>query len=1822
MKIRPVAVKMGIFIFFIFGLTALIYYGFVYNKGDSIETFKRLDVNMNPEKEITHITSGIIKSSTLIAVRFKEEQISAKDLNKIIENNGIFVFEPGITGRVFWEDRRTVVFKPDNPLLERNKYIGTINLKALFPQIENVQPERKVFEFETLGQEIVSLEGDFQLLNRDDDSKLVFRGRLELVEKYDLDRVRKALKFLEGGREYDLTVKSNDGLIYNLESEIIIRNDREKVFTLSVKKDDLNLSEDFEQKYTLSSRGELRVSRIEEERDGDLSSIRIIFSDELEQGINYSGFVNLEPSVNFRTEVEGKVLRLKGRFAAGQKFNLKLLSGIRSRLGKELKTSKDFELEIKISDINPGLEFVNSGVFLTTAKSKKIAFRTMNLERVQLKVKKVEEADLIKFFEEKSFQARNDSFDEYNRYGFKRVGQVMDSKILEIGREKNKWIQSEIDLSRVIEEEESALYILQLEYSEDDALYFPEEWDHWRIRNYVWNNGRKIKHLILSDIGITAKRSTGETHVFVTDVLKAEPLSEAMVLLKDGENRVLETAYTDEYGMCLLKEKGEYIEVRKRYQYAILKFKESRLDYSLFDVGGIDSAGGIKAFTYFDRGVYRPGDRVNLSLIVRSKNNTFPENHPVTLKVYNPKNKLMVETTKREALDGFYTFSFTTDEKALTGNWRAELKIGDSSFSKVVRIEEVVPYRIKVEIESNKKGLTVSDSSVDFSIISHYLFGTPATGLESNATLKVEPYEVSFNRFKKFTFNNETINFKPVESNEFINKLDDEGKVRISWPLPEISQVPSAVRVRIDARVLEKGGRPVPRGDIIPIQVYNRYVGISKLENDRLQMGNRAKFNIILVSEDGELIADKQLKYRIYRLRKYWWWEFDDRVSFRRHYKTDTYTEVVKEGTITSAEGPVSLEYNLNDYGEMLIEVEDPVGGHSAGYFFRSYWWGDGEATGSADVVNIKIDKEKYLPGDTARVLVKTPEKGLALVTVEKGDEILYKEWQEIKSNNMEYEIPVTAEFVPTAYVSVSVFQPYQETENDLPIRMYGIIPLMVERKDSTLKFTIDTPESVKPGEEFEVIINSNNRAQYTVAVVDEGLLTITDFKTPDPWDYFFQKERLITRTFDTFSDIIGLNWGYIYHIFSVGGDSDQMDRYRNQQLQSTSKRRFEPVALFKGPIQTNEDGEARVNFKMPGGYIGGVRVMVIGAKGGRYGSMAKGITVKSPLMVMPTLPRVLRPDDKIEVPVTVFAMEDNLGEVKLKMEFQGPVQARGETEKVLHFTGKETRDIYFELEAEEEIGTAEIKITASTPEHQAEKTVNLAVKASNPYIYLADEKIVESGEEVKLKIPVEGIKNSSSARISLARRKNLKLDHRIKWLIRYPYGCIEQTTSSVFPQLYLKELFNLSEERIKEIDENINAAIERLRTFQLADGGFSYWPNGNKSDLWGSNYAGHFLLEARNKGYHVPEDMLKRWINFQQDKSKDNSEDYLTRAYRLYLLAMANNETLSAMNYLRESKLDKMNTPAKYYLAGAYKLLGYEKIARNLIKPLETEVEEYQETGRTYGSALRDKAIMLEVTTIFEDYDRGLPLYNEIAEKLSSEEWYSTQTAAYSLLALSKYITADAKQDKVLKGRIVLPDREEVEFGIDKTVTSIPLTGCFDKEIKIINESDRPIFASMEWEGIPLRDEIRDEEKNLLLTVQWRDEEGKEIDPGELKQGTSFWGIFQVWKEYSGDISEAALVQILPAGWEIENLRLQEGQLPNWMQDLNLNQEEYLDIRDDRIMWFFDHESYYGSYDFAVKLNTVTVGEFYLPPTVVEAMYNNKFKASRSGRKVRVSRR
>ena len=1759
----------------------------------------------------------------------------------------IISFKPAISGKAVWISRSDLEFQPDAAMKKFTSYTGTLHLDNLLddPAVKPIE-----FMFDSMGNEVVGFEGEFKLESQAEPKQFRYQGNIRFTNEVKKTTLEQALKMKSGTGAVALQIDGPaEGRDFTFASPALAQGRKSKYYTLMLDSKLLATAADSRKKIALQAGKRFEVENIEILKSDDQAGLVTHFTDYLSREQSPDGFVRVSPYVKVQLKSIDRKLYIRGDFAYNQAYEVEVLAGIKNRWDETLK--KTYGTTLTFEDMKPSLRFKNPGVFLTSENNNKITFETLNVKEVRVEVIKVFANNLGQFLQSESLHSRYATTTYHrNRYACRKVGVTVAEEKIYIGEKKNAVLVHALDLKKILSQEARGLFIVKLWFDKDGMLYENEDErksaarDYWEDyytnpykEGYRHQAGTAAIQIIVSDIGLTVKQAHERYYVFANHLKNTEPLANVKVRLMSPQHQVVGAGRTNSQGVVEIdnvKTEVFYVEGEWQDQRSVVKLSEMAWNLSGFAIAGVEGgAGKNRAFIYTDRGVYRPGDAIHMSVLVRNREGSFPKNHPVTLKFYNPRNQMAAEKTSRQAEDGFYYFPLKTESTDMTGNWRVEIIAGGSTLHKEIKVETVIPNRLKVNLEPAVKSIGPTDKQLVLALSSTYLFGAPAAELQAKMKGVVGEEVKTFSRFPNFCFTHEGIEYHPYYTEIYSGHLDDTGTRQVVWRLPDFGEAPSGLVLYIDAKVFEQGGRFTQQQTRVPVNPYTHYIGLEKMESDYgyFRIPNDYAAKVVLVTPQGKPVAGQNLKYRIYRNERWWWWEYREARNRRLKFKTHNATDLVKEGTLVTSTRPMKLKIPLEERGEYLLEVQHGEAGHTAGYFFHaSRWGGDIRAKEDAGNVVIKTDKEKYFPGDKAQVRFPVPGQGRVLYSLERGNEVLKTWWEEIKKGQTECvrNITISKRMLPTTYLSVSILQPHAQTRNDLSMRLYGVIPLQVEEPGTRKPIQIKMKDELKPGETFSIELQSEDQSAYqaTVAVVDVGVLDLTGFQSPDPWEHFFQKMRLGVSTFDLYAFVIGANKSDIAKLFAIGGGGPLASQQSIIRAQ-----RFKPVALFKGPCKSNPQGKIEVEFKMPN-YIGAVRVMAVAAKKQAYGFADKTVPVRKALMVQPTIPRVLGPAEKFILPVNVITMRDGVGEIELRLETQGPLEVEGEPVKILRLPKAADKMIYFKIKTKPAVGPASIWVKAKAKKFSAESKTEIAVRPSAPRSSKTETQVVKRGASINLAIPNGGIRGTNRASITIQRLPSLDLGKRLEWLIRYPYGCIEQTVSSVFPQLYLKSFLADKTQKSKKIDKNIQKGIDRLRKFSLPSGGFSSWPGGTRSYGWGTNYAGHFLLEAEKKGYPVPKTMLEKWKKFQHSQALKAVGTVKERVYRVYLLALAGEPAQGPMNLLKENNLKAMDNAEQWLLAAAYYLSGSSPVAGEIAGKAGFEVKDYRETGNTLGSGVRDRAIILETLVLMKKMDAAFEMFEKVGESLSSAAWYSTQTTAYSLLAMGKYLQAMeadyGKKKPRLMGQIVLPNDRRVPFDTTNLIFRQTVTQGFGQNAKIVIASGTTqdkVYVTLNWDGIPLMSGAEAVVKDRLsLQTQWIDERGAPLDESALKQGTSFYGRITVRRDHAWRdqvLENIALVQIMPSGWEIENLRLTGEPLPVWLAKKNLGQEDYLDIRDDRVMWFFTMGKYQDRSEFVVKINTITAGDFVLPATQVEAMYDIDYKATQPGKRVKVVR-
>ncbi|MBU0763628.1 MAG: hypothetical protein KJ607_02210, partial [Bacteroidetes bacterium] len=835
-----------------------------------------------------------------------------------------------------------------------------------------------------------------------------------------------------------------------------------------------------------------------------------------------------------------------------------------------------------------------------------------------------------------------------------------------------------------------------------------------------------------------------------------------------------------------------------------------------------------------------------------------------------------------------------------------------------------------------------------------------------------------------------------------------------------------------------------------------------------------------------------------------------------------------------------------------------------------------------------------------------------ALICLENGSKVIKSYWTETQAGETEFTFTTTDEMSPNVYINITVLQPHAQTANDLPIRLYGVVPILVENPETHLVPEIEMPDVLRPEETVQIRISEKNDRDmtYTLAIVDEGLLDLTRFGTPDPWKYFYAREALGVRSWDIFNWVIGAYGAKIESLLSIGGGDDLAGKGGKKA------NRFKPMVKFIGPFYVKGGRSNTHNIEIPR-YIGSVRTMVVAGHEKAYGSAEKTTPVRKPLMLLGTLPRVLGPGETVKLPVSVFAMEKNVKNVTVKLKTNDLLTVQGASSSSVTFSEPGEETITFDLKVNPGLGIGKVEIVAQSGKETATYEIELDVRTPNPEVTDFIAYVVDGGQTQDAGFVAFGIPGTNKAVLEVSSIPPLNLEKRLRYLVQYPHGCIEQTTSGAFPQLYLEDLVELDQERKQEISRNIKYAIQRLSSFQLSNGGLSYWPGSKDVSEWGTTYAGHFLAEAEKRGYTIPAGVMKNLVKYQKNKASNWSDDgpssQLMQAYRLYMLALTDKAEIGAMNRLKEKT--NLSKTANWRLAAAYYLAGKEKVAENMIEGLGTDVRDYTELSYTFGSSLRDQAMILETLSMMGKRKEAFALLKEISEDLSTERWYSTQTTAYSLIAVARYVNKN-QSDKQLSFSYKVNNGSMEKVVSTKFVSQVnlPVKG---KQIPLTmkNNGDGMIYARIIRTGIPETGDTTDAENDLKMSISYYTAGGIRLNPEFIEPGTDFYAEVEITHPgIRENYKELALTQIFPSGWEIINTRLLETGT-----DAYSCPSKYQDIRDDRVYTYFDLNRH-KTKTFKMQLNASYTGTYYLPAVYCEAMYDHTINAKIHGQWVEVA--
>ncbi len=1802
---------------------------------------------------VSAFTYGSVPSDAFVQIELTQNFPSV-ELNSEIKDK-LFSFSPAIKGNAYWINNNTIRFTPEPGELKPGKrYDVKFNLGKLLKVDKrfntfnfNFFVNRQTFSVDIIPYSPMSIDN---LEWNSIDAIINFSNPIALEDVVKMTNVK-------GSKQAVVRATPISSVSYMVTIDSLLRNDKDIIYKILFDGKTIDSKTQFEHEASIPALSK-EYYHVNEVRLHDKSEqyIRVNFSDPISTSQDMTGMFALSGIKNYTYRIDKNVLKIYPESFPTDAFNLTISKGLKSHSG--LYLDQDYNFQLQAEGLKPQIKIEKSGNILPNSEQLILPFSAVNLWAIDVKVVKIYQNNILYYLQSNSLS------NEYSSGELRRFGRLIMKRQLRLDNDKSldltNWNNFSIDLAEMIKDDPGALYMVQLQMKPEYSLYncggvsavippatsmhrFSDSklsdedmatWDEpspyyyetfdwseydWKDRDnpctpsYYIGSDKIIETLVMaSNIGIIAKSTMNNSMMItVTDILTAKPISGAEVTVYNYQMLPIASGKSDSNGFAIIEYSGATPYVVTAKQGKDLGYlevsTESSLSLSSFDVSGKEIQKGLKEYIFTERGVWRPGDSIYLSFILEDMEKRLPKDHPISLEIYTPKRQFYQKQIKAEGINGFYTFVIDTDPSVETGVWQAYVKVGGATFYKALRIEAIKPNRLKLRFDTDSI-IDASSGSISGTLSSQWLHGAPASNLKAEIVLSLYKSDNPFKGYEGYSFNNPLLQFERSSTEIFKGTLNVLGVAGVNAKVPTADNAPGMLRGNILSRVYEAGGDMSFYTQTLYYSPFKRYVGIkspSSGKDEFLETDAPISFDFTMLNSRGNPISGN-ISYKVYKLNWSWWW--DSSSNDLASYVQSSSANIVAEGNgyIKNGKGKIDFQVDYPEWGRYLILAKDNEGSHVSGSIFYVDWpsWRGRSMKSdpnSPAMLSFTTDKSVYEVGDRAVITIPGSANGNALISIENSSGILKKEWvKTIDKEDAKYTIEITKDMAPNFYVFVTLLQPHSQTDNDLPIRMYGVQNISVENKDCRLVPIIKMPDVLQPEKEFSISVSEKSKKPmtYTIAIVDDGLLDLTSFKTPNAWDEFYSREALSVRTWDLFNRVIGANSGRFASLLSIGGD---------EALKASGDKvnRFKSVVKFMGPF-TIKAGETKSHKVALPQYVGSVRTMVVAGGDGAYGSSEKTTEVKSELMTLSTLPRVLGIGEEVWLPVNVFALEQGVKNVRVAVQTDGLLQPIGETTKTISFAKPGDQVVYFQFKTGNKVGKEKVQIKSSTNGSSFIETIDIEIRNPIPAVVVAKSELVDPSSSATLTLNARMVGKDDWATLELSRMPSVNFSKNLNFLLNYPHSCTEQIVSQGFPLLYVDKFEELNENRRKDISDKVNEIIRAVSGRQLAGGGFTYWSGNNFANEWVTTYAGHFLVEAKDKGYLVPESVLSQWIQFQkrlaQNWSNTNPiQGYysysmmdLQQAYRLYSLVISGKSELGAMNRLKE--LQGLSLQARWRLAAAYALAGKVDVANALIFNADDIVEDYTFNNDSYGSAARDRAMILETYLLLNNIDKALTVAPSVAESLSSD-YVTTQTAAYGLMAMAKL------SDKMGAGNIdvewILNGKSMESVTSPKAIVQIDVKPSEVLDVKVRNKGLARVYTKLTMRTQPTIDENNEAIRGSFdMSIRYLATDGKPVEVSKIKQGREFIAEITIRNGVEQAFTDLALTQTFASGWEILNERIFESLSPS--DKVNYN---YRDIRDDRILTYFNLAAG-ETKTFRMRLQAAYRGRYYLPAVLCQAMY------------------
>ena len=1550
------------------------------------------------------------------------------------------------------------------------------------------------------------------------------------------------------------------------------------------------------------------------------STLALSFSVPLDPQQKFAERLHLVDSVSGKVdgawELSDNLMELRLRpLEPKRKLLLTVDAGLRGLSGQSL--AREYSSQIKTRDLQPSVGFASRGSLLPTRLAEGLPVIALNVDKVNVEFFRIKPEALPQFL---ARWGRSSNLDTWEARQLLPMAELVYGGRFDLNPARNT-------------RETLLLPIAGLDALQQPGVYLAVM---RAAGSYAYSQPATL--FSLSDIGLSAHRSRSQLDVFTQALEGGKALEAVQLSLLDDKGQLLAEGRTDQQGHAQLPlvAKAQVLLAQQGGQTSLLRLNTPALDLAEFDIAG-PKAQPLQFFVFGPRDLYRPGETVLLNGLLRDADGRSVPAQPVHVEVRRPDEQVSRKFVWQADESGLYQYQLQLAEEAPTGRWQLLFDLGGEApqlyeFS----VEDFLPERMALELKGSDVPYSPAQDA-EFQVSGRYLYGAPAAGNRLSGQLYVRPLrELASLPGYQFGSVTEAELSQDIELEE--TSLDDQGQASLSidsrW-----AGVKSPLKLILQASLQESGGRPITRRIVQPVWPAERLPGVRGLfEGDQVDADSLAEFELLVADAAGNKLAAEQLSVRLVRERRDYFWTFSESDGWSHDY-SEKFLTLGEEKLEVAAGGTAKVSFPV-EWGPYRIEVIDSQTGLlSSLRFWAGYRWQDNAEGGAVrpDQVKLALDKPAYVDGDTARVTVTPPAAGSGYLLVESSDGPLW--WQEISvpAEGKAFDIPIAQDWARhDLYISALVIRPGERKSNATPKRAVGLLHLPLQRAPRKLELTLNAAEKMRPNQPLTVKVQARNadgsipkQAQVLVAAVDVGILNITEYATPDPFGHFFGRKAYGLDQLDVYGQLIEAGQGRLAKL-AFGGDA---------ALAGGGKRPDTSVlivALQSQALALNAQGEGEVSLDIPD-FNGELRLMAQAWSDEQFGMAEAKTLVAAPLNAELSTPRFLAGGDETTLALDLSNLSGQDQQLDVQFSAEGQLRLAqnpaGGMAPITLAAGQRSI-LQIPVVALGGYGQGRIRVRVeglSLPGEELaplEREWTLGVRPAYPAQLQHFRAVIKDQAWSLPNGVLEQFERSGlEARLQLSSRPPLNLGEQIRALKAYPYGCLEQTTSGLYPSLYadqasLKRL-GIEGESDEQRKRSIELGIERLLSMQRHNGSFGLWGADAEEEYWLSAYVTDFLLRAREQGFGVPPEALKkaseRLLRYVQERHlievnySDSAEHsrFAVQAYAAYVLARSQQAPLGALRSLHERRSEAQSGLPLVHLAIALQKMGDQPRADELLAAGLGRSRSDRGWLGDYGSELRDQALIL---ALLEEHDlaagsRENRLFT-LADSLAGKRWLSTQERNALYLAGRSLLN---KPEGDWRGELA---SGSFAFSLSPAQSALKLEGSeLAAPLSIRNPGSEPLYQQLTLSGYPAKAPPAGGE-NLSIHREYLGMDGRPLALEALPSGELV--LVHLTLEAKERVPDALVVDLLPAGLELENQNLAQSAasledagsaVKAWsksMQNARIKHQEY---RGDRYVAAIDLDGY-GTTHLLYLARAVTPGRYQIPPPQVESMYRPEWQA------------